>query len=68
MLSIPQALTVARARLAWNEDIERASLGMNWEYQGHTKLSLSYSDYFGDEKYDASEDKDFVSFSYSRSF
>lgn len=52
----------------WNEDIERASLGMNWEYQGHTKLSLSYSDYFGDEKYDASEDKDFVSFSYSRSF
>ena len=21
----------------WNEDIERA-LGMNWEYQGHTKL------------------------------
>ena len=52
----------------WNEDIERASLGMNWEYQGHTKLSLSYSDYFGDELYDASEDKDFVSFSYSRSF
>jgi hypothetical protein len=58
----------ARPAGTWNEDIERASLGMNWEYQGHTKLSLSYSDYFGDEKYDASEDKDFVSFSYSRSF
>ena len=58
----------ARPAGTWNEDVERASLGMNWEYQGHTKLSLSYSDYFGDELYDASEDKDFVSFSYSRSF
>jgi hypothetical protein len=58
----------ARPAGTWNEDVERASLGMNWEYQGHTKLSFSYSDYFGDEKYDASEDKDFVSFSYSRSF
>ncbi|MGB1117358.1 MAG: DUF1302 family protein [Parvibaculales bacterium] len=58
----------ARPAGTWNEDVERASLGMNLEYQGHTRLSLSYSDYFGDEKYDASEDKDFVSFSYSRSF
>jgi hypothetical protein len=58
----------ARPAGTWNEDVERASLGMNWEYQGHTKLSFSYSDYFGDEKYDATEDKDFVSFSYSRSF
>ena len=52
----------------FRKDRVAVTLGVNAEFQSTWRLSLAYTDFFGEEDYQFSGDRDFVAFSLSYSF